>query len=64
MDFTRVTHAIWWAMMARGVAVFVLGFASNTAWARVSTNQVTHLQQEKHWFAMGQGASPIETFEM
>jgi hypothetical protein len=48
MDFTRVTHAIWWAMMARGVAVFVLGFASNTAWARVSTNQVTHLQQEKH----------------
>jgi hypothetical protein len=47
-DFTTETHAIWWAMTACGVAVLVLGIASNTAWARASTERVAHLLEERH----------------
>ncbi len=48
-DFTTATHAIWWAMSACGAAaVLVLGFASNTAWARASTERVAHLLEERH----------------
>jgi EmrB/QacA subfamily drug resistance transporter len=45
-DFTTATHAIWWVMTACGAAVLLLGFASNTAWARTSTEQVAHLFEE------------------
>jgi EmrB/QacA subfamily drug resistance transporter len=48
IDFTRATHAIWWAMTACGAVVLVLGFASNTAWARASTQRVVHLLEESH----------------
>jgi len=47
-DFTTATHAIWWVMTACGAAVLVLGFASNTAWARGSTEWVAHLFEESH----------------
>ena len=47
-DFTTATHAIWWVMTACGAAVLVLGFASNTAWARGSTERVAHLFEESH----------------
>lgn len=47
-DFTTATHAIWWMMTACGVAVLVLGVASNTAWARASTERVAHLLEERH----------------
>jgi hypothetical protein len=47
-DFTTATHAIWWVMTACGAAVLVLGFASNTAWARGSTERVVHLFEESH----------------
>jgi len=47
-DFTTATHAIWWVMTACGAAVLVLGFASNTAWARGSTERVAHLLEESH----------------
>jgi len=53
-DFTMATHAIWWVMTASGAAVLVLGFASNTAWARGSTERVAHLFEESHWFDIGQ----------
>jgi EmrB/QacA subfamily drug resistance transporter len=42
-DFTTATHAIWWVMTACGAAVFILGFAANTSWARASTGRVMHL---------------------
>jgi EmrB/QacA subfamily drug resistance transporter len=47
-DFTTATHAIWWVMTACGAAVLVLGFASNTTWARASTERVAHLLEERH----------------
>jgi EmrB/QacA subfamily drug resistance transporter len=46
MDFTRATHTIWWVMTACGAVVLVLGFASNTAWARASTERVARLLEE------------------
>jgi hypothetical protein len=48
MDFTRATHTIWWVMTACGTAVLMLGFASNTAWARASTERVAQLLEEQH----------------
>lgn len=42
-DFTTATHPIWWIMTACGVIVLLIGFASNTAWARQSTRRVAHL---------------------
>jgi EmrB/QacA subfamily drug resistance transporter len=48
MDFTRATHAIWWVMTACGSAVLMLGFASNTAWARASTEWVAQPLEEQH----------------
>ena len=47
-DFTTATHAIWWVMTACGTVVLLLGFASNTAWARESTRRVAHLFEEPH----------------
>jgi EmrB/QacA subfamily drug resistance transporter len=48
MDFTRATHAIWWVMTACGAAVLMLGFASNMAWARASTERIAELFEEQH----------------
>jgi EmrB/QacA subfamily drug resistance transporter len=45
-DFTTATHAIWWVMTVCGAIVLLLGLASNTAWARESTQRVAHLFQE------------------
>jgi EmrB/QacA subfamily drug resistance transporter len=47
-DFTTATHVIWWAMTGCSAAVLILGFASNTAWARASTERVAHLLEEPH----------------
>lgn len=47
-DFTTSTHAIWWVMTACGAVVLALGFASNTAWSRTSTDRVAHLFDESH----------------
>ncbi len=47
-DFTTATHVIWWIMTAAGAAVLMLGVASNTSWARESTQKVTHLLEEVH----------------
>ena len=44
--FTPATHAIWWVMAACGAAVLLLGLASDTAWARASTERVAHLLEE------------------
>jgi hypothetical protein len=48
MDFTTATHAIWWAMTACSAVVLGLGAASNTAWARASSERVAHLLEEQH----------------
>jgi EmrB/QacA subfamily drug resistance transporter len=48
VDFTTATHPIWWVMTALGAVMLLLGFASNTAWARNSTERVAHLLDEKH----------------
>ena len=42
-DFTQATHPIWWVMTGCGGLVLLLGWASNTAWARASTQRVAHL---------------------
>ena len=47
-DFTTATHAIWWVMTVCGAVVLMLGFGSNTAWARASTERVAHLLEERH----------------
>jgi len=47
-DFTTATHAIWWVMTVCGVVVLVLGIASNTAWARGSTERIAHLLEDRH----------------
>jgi EmrB/QacA subfamily drug resistance transporter len=43
LDFTAATHPIWWIMTICGALVLLLGWASNTPWARASTGQVAHL---------------------
>jgi EmrB/QacA subfamily drug resistance transporter len=43
LDFATATHPIWWVMTACGVAVLVLGFASETAWARASVARTSYL---------------------
>jgi EmrB/QacA subfamily drug resistance transporter len=47
-DFTTATHAIWWVMTACGAAVLAMGMASDTPWARASTQRVAHLFEESH----------------
>jgi len=42
-DFAQATHPIWWLMTGCGAIVLLLGWASNTAWAKASTNHVASL---------------------
>ena len=46
VDFTVATHAVWWIMAGCGAAVALLGWVSNTSWARASTERVAHLLAE------------------
>jgi EmrB/QacA subfamily drug resistance transporter len=46
-DFATATHVIWWAMTGCGGAVLLLGLASNTVWARASSERVAHLLEER-----------------
>ncbi len=41
--FTEATHPIWWIMVACGAVVLLLGWASNTPWARASAAGVADL---------------------
>ncbi len=43
VDFTRATHPIWWLMTGCAVFVLLLGWVSNTAWARSSAGRVANL---------------------
>jgi EmrB/QacA subfamily drug resistance transporter len=45
-DFAQATHPIWWLMTGCGVIVLLLGWASNTAWAKGSTRHVASLLSE------------------
>jgi len=47
-DFTQATHAIWWIMTGCGAIVLLLGWLSNMAWARASTERVAHLLEGQH----------------
>ncbi len=42
-DFALATHPVWWMMAGCGAMISLLGWASNTAWARASTDRVAHL---------------------
>jgi EmrB/QacA subfamily drug resistance transporter len=42
-DFAQATHPIWWMMSGCGAVVLFLGWASNTSWAKASTDQVANL---------------------
>lgn len=48
IEFTRATHPIWWAMTACGGIVLLLGWLSNTSWARSSTGHVAALLAGSH----------------
>jgi EmrB/QacA subfamily drug resistance transporter len=45
-NFTQATHPIWWIMTGCGAVVLWLGWASNTAWSRASTEKVAALLGE------------------
>jgi EmrB/QacA subfamily drug resistance transporter len=36
MDFSQATHPIWWIMTACGAIILLVGFISNTSWAKAS----------------------------
>jgi EmrB/QacA subfamily drug resistance transporter len=42
-DFSHATHPIWWIMTSCGAIVILLGWASNTPWARATTEDVKSL---------------------
>jgi EmrB/QacA subfamily drug resistance transporter len=42
-DFTKATHPIWWIMVGCGIITLMLGWASNTAWAKASTARIAYL---------------------
>ena len=46
VDFTAATHPVWWLMVGCGLVIALLGWASNTPWARASTERVAHLLVE------------------
>jgi hypothetical protein len=46
MSFAEATHPVWWIMATCGAVVGVLGWASNTGWARASTRRFEHLLSE------------------
>ena len=41
-------HSFWWTLAACGVLIFVLGFLSTGAWAKASTQRISHLLEETH----------------
>jgi predicted MFS family arabinose efflux permease len=41
--FTQATHPIWWMMVAASLVTLLLAWASNTPWAKASTQAVAHL---------------------
>jgi EmrB/QacA subfamily drug resistance transporter len=43
LSFTQATHAVWWLMAACGTIISLLGWASNTPWAKQTTHRVAHL---------------------
>jgi EmrB/QacA subfamily drug resistance transporter len=43
IDFTQATHPIWWIMTSCGAIVLFLAWASNTNYARHSTEQIKSL---------------------
>jgi EmrB/QacA subfamily drug resistance transporter len=46
ISFAQATHPVWWIMAGCGAMVVLLGWASNTSWARASTERVAHLLAE------------------
>jgi EmrB/QacA subfamily drug resistance transporter len=42
-DFTSATHPIWWIMASCGIITLLLGWISNSPWARASSARVAHL---------------------
>ena len=42
-DFAKAMHPIWWLMAVAGAIVLVLGWVSNSAWTRSSTERVAGL---------------------
>ncbi len=46
VDFATATHPVWWAMTLIGAVIVVLGWASNTPWARDSQRHVAELLGE------------------
>jgi hypothetical protein len=43
IPFTDATHPVWWALAACGTLVALLGWLSNTPWARASVTRLNHL---------------------
>ena len=45
-QFAAATHPLWWIVVGCGVAIVALGIVSTTAWARASTERISHLLAE------------------
>lgn len=45
-SFAVATHPLWWIVIGCGLAIVVLGMVSTTAWARASTERISHLLAE------------------
>lgn len=44
--FAEASHPFWWLITGGGVTVFVLGWLSNSRWARDTTRHAAHLLEE------------------
>ena len=43
IPFTQATHPVWWGLVGCGLVIALLGWTSNTPWARASVARLNHL---------------------
>lgn len=47
-NFSQATHSVWWLIVGAGAVISLLGWLSNTSWAKRTTENATHLLAEDH----------------
>jgi EmrB/QacA subfamily drug resistance transporter len=43
VPFTNATHPVWWVLFGCGMMIAMLGWISNTPWAKASVGRLSHL---------------------
>jgi hypothetical protein len=43
VPFTNATHPVWWALFGCGMMIAMLGWISNTPWAKASVGRLSHV---------------------